>query len=268
MAKRTPGFKSAKQKRKSEAVSEAQRRRWDRETLKFDTLFVQDHPYAAVSKRSYPDISNCVNEEIIEIDGSNVTADFSEWRVGRRVVELGVLADGLAACKKCGLPFLCSTINSYGLATILKIVCANTACLNTNLIPTGKRHEKVWDVNSKLAAGKHFVVVNIYDSCSSWGAASEWNFRELNIPTVSHSMLDERQKEIGGLIENVAEESIREWMTKEIALTNECDGTDDLTVSVDAGWQTRGSGRAYNSLTGYRFKNREDFGLQVENKVL
>ncbi|CAG2255558.1 unnamed protein product [Mytilus edulis] len=152
MAKRTPGFKSVKQQRKSEAVSEAQRRKWDRETSKlFDTIFVQDHPYAAVSKWSSPDISNCVNEEIIEIDGSNITADFSEWRVGRRLVELGVLADGLAACKKCGLPFSlqnCSTINSHGLTAILKIVCANTACLYTNLIPTGKRHGEVWDVNS------------------------------------------------------------------------------------------------------------------------
>ncbi|XP_063433536.1 uncharacterized protein LOC134715345 isoform X2 [Mytilus trossulus] len=74
---------------------------------------------------------------------------------------------------------------------------------------------------------------------------------ELNIPTVSHSMLDERQREIGGVIEHVAEESINEWMAKEVALNNECDGTDDLTVSVDAGWQTRGSGRAYNSLTGH-----------------
>lgn len=44
---------------------------------------------------------------------------------------------------------------------------------------------------------------------------------ELNIPSVSHSMLDERQREIGGVIEHVAEESINEWMAKEVALNNE-----------------------------------------------
>ncbi|CAC5421697.1 unnamed protein product [Mytilus coruscus] len=133
--------------------TEAQRRRW--ETSKF----VHDHPYAVVSERdsNKPDISNCINEEIIEFDGSIVTADFTEWRAGRRVVELGVLADGLSACKKRGLPLSlqnCSNIKSYGLAAILKIVCANTACLHTNLIPTGKRRGKVWDVNSKLATAK------------------------------------------------------------------------------------------------------------------
>lgn len=33
-------------------------------------------------------------------------------------------------------------------------------------------------------------------------------------------------------------------------LLNRKTGSDNLTVSVDAGWQKRGSGRSYNSLSG------------------
>ena len=44
---------------------------------------------------------------------------------------------------------------------------------------------------------------------------------QLNIPPVSHSMLDERQREIGEIMEFVAEESMREWKEKEIEKTKE-----------------------------------------------
>ena len=44
---------------------------------------------------------------------------------------------------------------------------------------------------------------------------------ELNIPTVSHCMLDARQKEVGEVIETIAEDSMKEWMEKEISLTKE-----------------------------------------------
>ena len=47
-----------------------------------------------------------------------------DWREGRRVVELGVLADALKACNRCGMPlqlFHAVEIKTYGLAAILKV---------------------------------------------------------------------------------------------------------------------------------------------------
>ena len=55
------------------------------------------------------------------IERSTSTLD---WREGRRVVELGVLADALKACNRCGMPlqlFHAVEIKTYGLAAILKV---------------------------------------------------------------------------------------------------------------------------------------------------
>lgn len=49
------------------------------------------------------------------------------WREGRRVVELGMLADGLRGGVKCGLPLQLSHTSSvltYGLASLLKVINA------------------------------------------------------------------------------------------------------------------------------------------------
>ncbi|CAG2214441.1 unnamed protein product [Mytilus edulis] len=73
----------------------------------------------------------------------------------------------------------------------------------------------------------------------------------LNIPTVSHCMIDNRIREVGDVIESVADQSMEEWTEKE--MTRESDGNDNVTVSVDAAWQRRGSGRSYDSLTGKPF---------------
>jgi hypothetical protein len=80
----------------------------------------------------------------------------ASWRDGRLVVELGVLADGLAACKFCGLPLHLSHTQGvlhHGLGAFIKILCQNTSCARINTIPTGKRHGRIWDANTKLAAG-------------------------------------------------------------------------------------------------------------------
>ena len=50
---------------------------------------------------------------------------FKEWREGRRIVELGVLADGLKACTECGLPLQLghtTSIQNFGLSAILKVI--------------------------------------------------------------------------------------------------------------------------------------------------
>ena len=37
---------------------------------------------------------------------------------------------------------------------LFQIPCFNTMCRHINNVPTGKRKDKVWDANVKLAAGK------------------------------------------------------------------------------------------------------------------
>eukprot|EP00105_Crassostrea_gigas_P014569 XP_011431264.1 PREDICTED: uncharacterized protein LOC105330979 [Crassostrea gigas] len=108
----------------------------------------------------------------------------TDWRCGRRIVELGVLADALSACKKCGLPLQlshCTGITTHGLSAMLKIPCSNTVCKYLNTIPTGKRHDdRVWDVNRKLAAAVQHTGVG-YTQINGILA-------ELNIPPISKTL--------------------------------------------------------------------------------
>lgn len=117
-----------------------------------------DHPYAS-NFRTTPDISNVIHEEVIDEDDINITPDTDEWRKGRRVIELGVLADNLD-CKLCGLPLHLKhavKINECGLGSILKIMCMNRNCNHLNNVPTGKRHGRIWDINSKVALGNIMI---------------------------------------------------------------------------------------------------------------
>ena len=120
----------------------------------------EEHSYAFTQK-SRPDLSNITNEEIIDSNDQNMTPDLNAWRNGRREVELGVLVDALSSCQRCGLPlslYNCVGINTHGLAATLRILCVNTSCQFKNVVPTGKKHGHVWDVNTKLAAGKYIFL--------------------------------------------------------------------------------------------------------------
>ncbi|CAG2194346.1 unnamed protein product [Mytilus edulis] len=233
---RNNGFRTSKQVRKLVSIREGQRKRYFEEDqdLALKSLHT-DHSYDVTSKKIVPDISNIVHEEVLDNDGNNLTPT-DDWRIGRRVVELGVIADHLQQCKHCGLPLSLHNIidiKTYGLGSVLKVLCTNKSCGNINAIPTGKQHDhKIWDVNTKLALaaidlglGEHQIngLLSI-----------------LNIPTVSHCMIDSRIREVGDVIESVADQSMEE-----------SDGNDNVTVSVDAAWQRRGSGRSYDSLTGH-----------------
>ncbi|CAG2197357.1 unnamed protein product [Mytilus edulis] len=236
-----------KQVRKLVSIREGQRKRYFEEDqdIALKSLHT-DHSYDVTSKKIVPDISNIVHEEVLDNDGNNLTPT-DDWRIGRRVVELGVIADHLQQCKHCGLPLSLHNIidiKTYGLGSVLKVLCTNKSCGNINAIPTGKQHDhKIWDVNTKLALaaidlglGEHQIngLLSI-----------------LNIPTVSHCMIDSRIREVGDVIESVADQSMEEWTEKEKEMTRESDGNDNVTVSVDAAWQRRGSGRSYDSLTGH-----------------
>ena len=96
-------------------------------------------------------------EEAVEVNTKNM-----EWREGRRIVELGLLADQLDACTVCSIPLKLSSCfkeQRYGLGSLLHILC--NACDSVNVVATGKRHRidgstrgmGTWDVNSKLALG-------------------------------------------------------------------------------------------------------------------
>ena len=55
------------------------------------------------------------------------------------MVELSVLADGLASCAKCGIPLhLTHTVDILhcGLGALLRVMCQNTTCQHKNIIPT------------------------------------------------------------------------------------------------------------------------------------
>ena len=51
------------------------------------------------------------------------------------------------------------------------------------------------------------------------------------------------------MVEALAKESCKATMEKEIALSKETGS--GIATSYDAGWQRRGSGRTYNSLSGH-----------------
>ena len=79
---------------------------------------VHDHSYGAMSP------SVCRQEVV-----GDTKQD--EWRVGRRVVELGVLVEGLKACFLCSQPLHlenCVEETKFGLAYMLKIKCDYADC--------------------------------------------------------------------------------------------------------------------------------------------
>ena len=79
-----------------------------------------------------PDLNNYIEEECVDTAASSdeeLPIEDSEvervpWDSGRHIVELGVLANSLAACKNCSCPLQLShtaSIKNYGLAAILKM---------------------------------------------------------------------------------------------------------------------------------------------------
>ncbi|XP_061186114.1 uncharacterized protein LOC133195733 [Saccostrea echinata] len=240
------------------SVTEAQRQRWQKE----DLILHHSYSYSENSDSDRPKENTC-DTVCSTVDGASLpdVASFDvvcseheknnprldkDWRTGRRIIELGVLADGLSGCKKCGLPLQlshCMGIITFGLAAMLKIPCMNTQCQFINNVPTGKRHNKVWDANSKLAAAVQHTGIG-YDQISGILA-------ELNVPPVSRTLLSSRQEEVGSATESVATETIQEALEQEVLTTSMSNQSPSITVSVDGAWQKRGSGRSYDSLTGH-----------------
>ena len=99
-------------------------------------------------------------------DSAVASGNLPKWREGRRIVELGLLADGLRSCVDCGQPLdLCRTVDETqsGYGSILYVECQ---CGVLNSITTNKtqftspslRGRPAFDVNTKAALGKYFFL--------------------------------------------------------------------------------------------------------------
>lgn len=84
---------------------------------------------------------------------------------GRRIVELSLLANQLdSGCSVCGTPLRlsnCTQETLSGLGSFLYITCCEEGCGEVNVCHTSKAHRarargrSVFDINTKLAAGKY-----------------------------------------------------------------------------------------------------------------
>ena len=98
------------------------------------------------------------------------------WKEGRRLIEMGILAEQLyRGCSSCHQPLHlinCIDEQHFGLGSLFSITCSN--CKNVTQVSSGKRHSSTystgdqknrktctWDVNTKLASGIIYMI--IYD---------------------------------------------------------------------------------------------------------
>ncbi|XP_062600095.1 uncharacterized protein LOC134261710 [Saccostrea cucullata] len=188
-----------------------------------------------------------VNDGKKEQKGTDEQKDKNDsWAEGRRIVELSVLAQGLKECVFCKDNLrldACVDETKYGLASILYVKCVK--CNNLNSVPTGKRHTtnvdgkgppRCFDVNTKLAAAMLHAGI---------GEQQVNNIlAELNLPSIHHKTLKEREREIGCVMEDIAENSCNAAIQAEIICSNSGDAPDlscseGAEVSCDGGWQKK-----------------------------
>uniref|UniRef100_A0A8W8NXR6 Mutator-like transposase domain-containing protein n=1 Tax=Magallana gigas TaxID=29159 RepID=A0A8W8NXR6_MAGGI len=188
-----------------------------------NTKIAETHSYSKIASTNETiESDDCYSVDNVPVDLEEIEIVYTEnvidsprlekdWRCGRRLIELGVLADDLSACKKCGLPLQlshCQGITNFGRSAMLKIPCMNSACKMINNVATGKRHNKIWDANTKLAAAVQHTGID-FDQISGILA-------ELNMPPISRTLLSSRQVEIGKGTECIASLSMQE----EVMATN------------------------------------------------
>ena len=73
----------------------------------------------------------------------------------------------------------------------------------------------------------------------------------VNISPVSNSLWTRKQQEISEPLAQVVEESVTSALFAEQNATIAAGEGDSICVSVDGAWQSRGSGRSYNSASGH-----------------
>lgn len=106
-----------------------------------------------------------IDDEMIE-EAQASTQEESTWKDGRRIVEIGYLAEQLEHCANCekSLHLVdCNDERIYGLGSILYVQCRH--CPHVNKLYTGKRHRapgktrgmQIWDVNTKCGLGMCYL---------------------------------------------------------------------------------------------------------------
>ena len=89
-----------------------------------------------------PEHDNCLlssNVNVIPEPAAGVIiSSGSNWREGRRIVDLSVLADGLRMCGKPGCFRLLHLSILFGLGSVFDLICGT--CHNINKVCSGGRH--------------------------------------------------------------------------------------------------------------------------------
>ncbi|CAC5370270.1 unnamed protein product [Mytilus coruscus] len=134
-----------------------------------------DHTYV---KHNYVDIGA---EEEVEDEIEGMMID-SNWQVGRRIVELGVLAEKMYCCR-CNVPLhLHNTLHerTTGFGSYLQIICTNQKCITVTDVPTGS-----FDITAKIVIGMIHAGL---------GYAQIRNFlTECNLPVMRHDSMIGKQ---------------------------------------------------------------------------
>ena len=101
----------------------------------------------------------------VEVNTERSLPNSDSWREGRRIVNLGVVVDGLKdGCGRCHQLLQltdCVGESMFGLGGFLRICCSHCTFLNN--IPIDTRHgpfKNTWDVNTKIASGRYNIFVS------------------------------------------------------------------------------------------------------------
>lgn len=131
---------------------------------------VVDHNYCGVNEIC--DDGTCKKEcSIVKHAGIPNCASRDSWRSGRRVIELGVLLEGLRFCGFCRLGPIPLTLYNVvgelrkGLGGYLYVRCENPECQEVNRVAYGKTHRlrkagmPCFAANTKLGIGTLTIIL-------------------------------------------------------------------------------------------------------------
>ena len=199
----------------------------------------------SVEKGTGSNVPSAANDAECETRSADDLLDITQTLSGRRIVDPGVLAlkldDGCASCKSPLRLSNCVQVKRVGFASMLYIRCE---CGFITNVPTCASHQGsssrsvVYDVNTKAAMG----MINAGLGPSQVNTL----MADMNIPPVCPKTLKRREREVGPAIESLAKRSCKRALEAEVKLSE----GNGIRGSYDMGWQKRGAGKAYNSLSG------------------
>ncbi|XP_070561114.1 uncharacterized protein [Ptychodera flava] len=169
------------------------------------------------------------------------------WDEGVRLVNLGVLAQGLDSCSLCRNHLRlvnCEGETKYGGGSILHVPCKHCGTFNnvytskTSRTAGKKYGMSAFDINTKIATGMIHAGIGERHVNSL--------FSSISLPTIHEKTLKRKERAAGEAITKVAKRSCEHALRGEISNSKKA----RIDVSFDGGWQKRGSGRDYKSLSG------------------